>query len=354
MTAMQALYSVSNDASRNGDGWQPHWQRWGKGWSWSEGKGARQDQWWDGNWRWYEHWDNKFPKGGKGWKGKHETKGGKGSKGGKPSLWPFNAGDLIAEEDIDRRRPGSCLRGMFQTVNENVVVAIKPAFLHHELLVMKRLAAIDPLPGVVPVLAAQHPSPYGDVSVQQLGSHGNMEAILQKLWLSNKQILGIIAGIAEGLSSLHDKQIIHCDVKPDNVVLHVRGAGSVCLWLIDFGDARLLDDTSTWHKPGPGAPEVSCWPDVRSGQYSSYTDSWCLAQCAEWLRLGGPHYLKNPAQFDHSMPLSPQLQQCLQWESSARPKASEIANHACTALQEVGSDVEDVMQDLLHTLRAAM
>ena len=45
-------------------------------------------------------------------------------------------------------------------------------------------------------------------------------------------------------------QILHCDLKPENVAIHATGGGTAELWLIDFGDARLADD---WP---PGSPCV--------------------------------------------------------------------------------------------------
>lgn len=67
----------------------------------------------------------------------------------------------------------------------------------------------------------------------------------------------IIACVFVGLEHLHEKGVIHRDVKPENLVLDERGY----VHLTDFGIARRLvteNSNDTSGTPGYMAPEVMC------------------------------------------------------------------------------------------------
>lgn len=189
----------------------------------------------------------------------------------------------------------------------------------------------------------------------QLACHKTLDDVL---WHSRGSLdatlfLALLEGIAEGLSSLHRERIIHCDVKPDNIAVH-EAHGAVQLWLIDLGDARLLDEPGSWRGRGPGAPEIKCEPDVRSGNFSSRTDAWCLAQCAAWLWNRGPRGLRNPAYLDQSIPLCGDLWRCLEWDARLRPEVGEIAVAAREALRAELADPQVALRDMLFRRNAMM
>ena len=72
-------------------------------------------------------------------------------------------------------------------------------------------------------------------------------------------IFAIGAQIAAALAALHDAGVIHCDVKPDNVlVLRERVDGELRVKLLDFGVSRLVDE------PAPESPSIAGTP-------------WCMA-----------------------------------------------------------------------------
>lgn len=319
---------------------------------WPKGDQWAQDHWnhagWHGNGdKGISHW-----KGGKG-KG---SKGGKGAKGkgtgGTTDVSAYTEGDLVAEDSLGWGVSGACFRGVYQTDHGPVPVAIKPAQNSCETKALARILGSDPpLPCVVPVLLVQYATPAGEVNVAALASHGTLASLLGTTGRPDAtSFLAIIASIADGLQALHSKGIIHCDLKPDNVVLHVLQTGEVCLWLIDFGDCRLLEEPASWHTQGPGAPEIHCQPDNETGRYSTRTDSWCLAQCAAMLWAGGESWPQNPARMECDMPLKEELQKCLAWEPSARFEAAEIACAARAALDLCGGDVQSELQKFHDTL----
>ncbi|XP_048331570.2 G-type lectin S-receptor-like serine/threonine-protein kinase At5g35370 [Ziziphus jujuba] len=71
---------------------------------------------------------------------------------------------------------------------------------------------------------------------------GSLEKILfgTGLVLEWKERLKIVLGIAKGLAYLHSgcqHKIIHCDIKPENILLHGEGSAKIS----DFGMSKLLD-----------------------------------------------------------------------------------------------------------------
>ncbi len=92
-----------------------------------------------------------------------------------------------------------------------------------------------------------------------------------KVGLSNDEIENIIYQIASGLSTLHENQILHRDIKPDNIIISENNL----VQLIDYDISRIYkpeqsQDTTTSGTKGFIAPElyVNEQTDIRSDIYS--------------------------------------------------------------------------------------
>jgi serine/threonine protein kinase len=101
----------------------------------------------------------------------------------------------------------------------------------------------------------------------------NLQELLEKKGcFSEKQVTNIAVQLCEVLQLLHEHQILHRDIKPDNIIL--KGDGSIKL--IDFGAARLADygqhghDTHILGTEGYAPPEQYGFAptDVRSDLYA--------------------------------------------------------------------------------------
>lgn len=57
--------------------------------------------------------------------------------------------------------------------------------------------------------------------------------------LTPQQVLGIACQLAEALQNIHDNGIVHCDLKPSNVMIDMHNQSVV---LIDFGSVWFMED----------------------------------------------------------------------------------------------------------------
>ena len=100
---------------------------------------------------------------------------------------------------------------------------------------------------------------------QHLKKHGNR--------LSESELLRIVLPILNGLTVLHENDMLHCDIKPDNIYMRIDGTPM----LIDFGSAR-----SDISKRGaakriiltPGYAPIEQYPD--KGQQGPWTDIYAM------------------------------------------------------------------------------
>jgi serine/threonine protein kinase len=92
--------------------------------------------------------------------------------------------------------------------------------------------------------------------------------------ISTHQATRLFRGFVHGLSQLHaDKAVVHCDIKPDNVILTAKPQHLV---LVDFGSAWILErlahrDRGDGETPCYTAPEVlgGAQPGFLSDQFSA-------------------------------------------------------------------------------------
>jgi hypothetical protein len=119
--------------------------------------------------------------------------------------------------------------------------------------------------------------------VMEFLAGGSLADRLAGRTLPVRETVGVVREVAEALVYLHGKAILHCDLKPANVLLDDRGQ----IRLADFGQARLSSDAGpavgTLFYMAPEQASASARPDVRSDIYS-------LGALAYTMLTGKPPY----------------------------------------------------------------
>lgn len=130
------------------------------------------------------------------------------------------------------------------------------------------------------------------------GSLGQLLNKQRRQTLSRKELLRYFGEAAEGIDYLHQHNVVHRDIKPDNILL-LKGHAKVA----DFGLARFIDETglSTAATQLAGSPAYMA-PEVWTQRYQPASDQYSLAITYFELRTGRlPFQSRNPyeAMQDH-------------------------------------------------------
>ena len=159
--------------------------------------------------------------------------------------------------------------------------------------------------------------------------------------LQESAIIGICSQVANALDYLHSKKIVHCDVKPDNIM--VKNCGHV--FLCDLGLSTVEGSIVSFAKGTLRymAPEV-----LLSATYTGKADVWSLGMSIVHMWTCHAPYiafdhdaieqmiLNNllPLAFEEMMPdkMWNFLWRCLEWDFVNRPSASELLDHEFLSL----------------------
>jgi serine/threonine-protein kinase len=98
---------------------------------------------------------------------------------------------------------------------------------------------------------------------------------------SVRRALAIAAQIASSIADAHSHAIIHRDLKPDNVMLQDRGKQKDVVRVLDFGIAKLRDDTRANNQMTQagdmlGTPQYMAPEQIRAEQIDGRTDVYAL------------------------------------------------------------------------------
>ncbi len=107
--------------------------------------------------------------------------------------------------------------------------------------------------------------------------------------------LSIVEGILSGLAQAHEQNIIHCDIKPENILLEIRSDG-VLPRIADFGIARVTQDLNKLPFSGTGMSGSPAYmaPERFFGQHSVSADLYAIGILMYELLMGNRPFSGTP------------------------------------------------------------
>lgn len=91
--------------------------------------------------------------------------------------------------------------------------------------------------------------------------------------MSEAEVINYMRQICEGIKHMHERNIIHLDVKPENIMCQTRKSTNIKL--IDFGLATKLDPNEVV-KISTGTAEFAAPEIVEREPVGFYTDMWAV------------------------------------------------------------------------------
>lgn len=161
----------------------------------------------------------------------------------------------------------------------------------------------------------------------------------KKSWLNEDDVKYILYQCCLGLEYIHDRNIVHRDIKSDNIFLHNKGT---VIKLGDFGIAKVLHSTQSLTQTLVGTPYYFSPELCDDEPYGKMTDIWSLGcVCYELLQLDFPFKAKTlpkllqvirtenpkPLLKTYSNSLRSLVKAMLRKESSRRPPVKEILSN---------------------------
>jgi serine/threonine protein kinase, bacterial len=166
--------------------------------------------------------------------------------------------------------------------------------------------------------------------------------------MAPEEVIRIVTAVADALDYAHQRQLLHRDVKPANILLAHPDSGDERVMLADFGIARRVDDSSgltatnvTVGTVAYAAPEQLMGKDI-----DGRADQYALAATAF-------HLLTGTQLFQHSNPavvISQHLSSAPPAIGSRRPELSELGPVFSRALAKAPEERYDRCLDFAHAL----
>jgi serine/threonine protein kinase len=129
-------------------------------------------------------------------------------------------------------------------------------------------------PNIVTCQALEHTAT-GRCLVMDYCEGGTLRDLLSdEMQLHPLQGLNLIAQILAGLDHAHQRNIVHCDIKPENILLVATATGWTAR-ITDFGIARLSQELSTDGFGNTGSPAYMA-PERFYGQHSPASDLYAV------------------------------------------------------------------------------
>lgn len=147
-------------------------------------------------------------------------------------------------------------------------------------------------PGVVGVLDSGATDDGRSFLVMQYIEGRNLRSIIQPQGIALERTAQIIRQIGQALSAAHDKGVMHCDLKPENIMLQSTGDEEEHVKLIDFGVAKIKN--SRFARTGEATKVAgTVWymaPEQMQGVPGFSSDVYAMGAIAYELLTGRPPF----------------------------------------------------------------
>lgn len=168
----------------------------------------------------------------------------------------------------------------------------KDRFPTHKFLRELRFLLSLEHPNIVTCQALEH-SANGRYLVMDYCEGGTLRSILESdTVLSWEEMLGLVLDILAGLDHAHQQGIVHCDIKPENILLTLTPRGWVAR-ISDFGIARLSQEVNESEMGHSGSPAYMA-PERFYNQHPLTSDLYAVGIILYEMLLGKRPFSGTP------------------------------------------------------------
>jgi len=205
------------------------------------------------------------------------------------------------------------------------------------------------------LLSLQHPNIVACHAVEQTSTGrylvldyceaGTLRNLLEEdVELHPLQGLTLVAQILAALAHAHERQIIHCDIKPENILLTAHAQGWTA-HISDFGIARLSQESPTEEGSNMGSPAYMA-PERFQGQCAIASDLYAVGIVMFEILVGTRPFSGTPANL-----MTAHLHQPVQIPDFIPPELGEII---LKALQKLPHERFRSASEMLAALAGAI
>lgn len=225
-------------------------------------------------------------------------------------------------------------------------------FFTREARVLSRLSH----PGIVQIIDFGHDERFGAYLVMEYLKGETLQARIEReAPMALGPALSIALQVAEALAHMHDAELVHCDIKPENIFL-VRqpdgGRQRVQARIIDFGLSKSMVTGAKLAKSEIGGTPIYIAPEQLSGMAPQPSmDIYAMGELLYHMLSGTPPFTGTATEICSrkisvaAPPLS---------EKMDRPVEEGVESLVMKALERKPGDRHRTMADLVYALRAVM